>query len=357
MTTFLHETFLQLIRLGIGTSKDATIANDIDWVALKVLAKQHGLSAVVLDGIDKLNTNGLPLQMKLKWIGQVMQEEQRYSIQWQMSCDLANLLAKEGIKTYVLKGVVVSECYPSPKHRCSVDLDCYLKSNTGNKDVWETGNAVVEQAGYKVERDFYKNSTFILPGLIVENHKYLTPFRGNKNLTAFEQLLQELFRQDQGEDCFESTNLYRPSVMITALFLIEHAYSHFLHEGLTWRHVLDWMMFSKRHDNEIEWNQLDKWIDEFGFRGFYNSFLSIGRYLLGEIVEEELSDKDNLLLSDIWAPLDLHETVRGVKGKFALAGNTWRARWKYRYFTEMSWITALWIQVKGFLFMKEPKLS
>ena len=63
------------------------------------------------------------------------------------------------------------------------------------------------------------------------------------------------------------------------------------------------------------------------------------------------------MLEDIWAPLDLHETVTGVKGKLALAGNTWRARWKYRHFTEMNWMQALWIQVKGVLFEKDPRLD
>ena len=34
----------------------------------------------------------------------------------------------------------------------------------------------------------------------------------------------------------------------------------------------------------------------------------------------------------------------------------WWAKWKYRNFTDMTWIQALWIQVKGFLFEKKPKL-
>ena len=46
--------------------------------------------------------------------------------------------------------------------------------------------------------------------------------------------------------------------MVTALFLIEHAYSHFLHEGLIWRHVLDWMMFSGKHKDEIDWVELNE---------------------------------------------------------------------------------------------------
>ena len=145
--------------------------------------------------------------------------------------------------------------------------------------------------------------------------------------------------------------------MVTALFLIEHAYSHFLHEGLTWRMVLDWMMFSKKHKDEIDWTLLGAKIDEFGFSKFYDSYSRLGRYLIGEFQDSAFTFQDKRMLEDIWAPLDLHESVRGWKGKLRLVGNTWRARWKYRYFSEISMLEALWIQVKGFLFDKKPKLD
>jgi hypothetical protein len=145
--------------------------------------------------------------------------------------------------------------------------------------------------------------------------------------------------------------------MVSALFLIEHAYSHFLHEGLTWRLVLDWMLFSRRHKEEIDWLTLDALVDEFGFRRFYNSYYRLGQYLLGDATEEELTTLDKRMLDDVWAELDLHETLHGVKGKLALAGNTLRASWKYHYFSEISMPHALWIQVKGFLFDKHPTLD
>ena len=62
------------------------------------------------------------------------------------------------------------------------------------------------------------------------------------------------------------------------------------------------------------------------------------------------------MLEDIWAPLDVHETETGLRGKLALAGNTWRARWKYRLFTDMTWLQALWIQAKGVLFDNNPRI-
>lgn len=98
-------------------------------------------------------------------------------------------------------------------------------------------------------------------------------------------------------------------------------------------------------------------MDEFGFRRFYDAYHRLGQYLIGEVQEfKSLSVQDRRMLEDIWAPLDVHETVTGLMGKLALAGNTWRARWKYRLFTDMSWLRALWIQARGVLFEREVRL-
>ena len=271
---------------------------------------------------------------------------------------MAKVFHNNAIRTYILKGIVVAECYPNPSHRRSSDLDCFLYASENHfADVWELGNRLMEQQGFEVDRSYYKNSTIYLPGLSVENHQYMTPFRGNHRMKRLELLLQAMIISDNGENLFDGTYLYRPPVMMSALFLIEHAYSHFLHEGLTWRLILDWMMFCKKHKDEIDWNSLNALINEFGFRKFYDSFLKLGRYLLGEICKDELTEKDLMLLDDVWGDLDLHETHLGIKGKLALAGNTWRARWKYRHFTETSMIHMLWIQTTGVLFMKHPTLD
>ncbi len=254
-----------------------------------------------------------------------MLEEERYALQKKASVEMASLFASNGIRTYVLKGMVVSECYPKPQHRVSADVDCFLLLS--------------------------------LLGLTVENHRFMVPFRGNHRLRRLETVLQGMLKSDKGEDRFNDTWLYRPPVMLTALFLIEYAYSHFLHEGLTWRHVLDWMMFSRKHAEEIDWRALDAMIDEFGFRKFYDSYYRLGKYLVGEIQDSSFTSQDRRMLDDVWAPLDLQDELHSLKAKIGMVRATIRARWKYRYFSPITMPQALWIQVKGFLFMKNPQLT
>ena len=391
MSTDIHDLFLQLVRFGLGTSKDAKIPKDVDWVRLKALADAQGLTAVVLDGLNSLplsslDAYGMPQMLRLEWIGEVLQGEQTYKLHQEVATDMANLFHRNGIRTYVLKGRIIAECYPRPEHRVSSDMDCFLSNNNVNlndndnrrgshEEAWKLGNDLIRAKHFDVGEGFYKNSSFHLPGLMVENHLFLTPFRGNERLESLEKVLQAMLQEDKGEDVIEGTWLYRPPVMVSALFLIEHAYSHFLHEGLTWRMVLDWVMFRKKHEKEIVWADFEAHMDEFGFRKFYDAFNAIGMETfndnlnLNEGSPEGSKSQENLnqnlsnaylkakMMEDIWAPLDLHEFLHGVKAKFQLAGNYWRARWKYKYFTDMTWIRALMEWVSGAVFDRHPKLS
>ncbi|MBR5174333.1 MAG: nucleotidyltransferase family protein [Bacteroidales bacterium] len=356
----LFDLFLSLVRLGIDRTDSIEIPqlSAAQWQSIENIANEHGLLGVMLDGVEKLPHEFRPEKKAvIQSIGQVLQAEQQYGVQEHAAAELALLLNQHGIKTYVLKGAVVAECYPKPEHRRSVDMDCFLLPVEGEEDVWERGNRVVEEAGFTVARGFYKNSTFHLPGLGVENHKFMTPFRGNARLKRLEGLLLTMIAKDTGDDRFEGTLLCRPPVMVSALFLIEHAYSHFLHEGLTWRHILDWQMFGRRHKDEVDWISFEESIDEFGFRRFYVSYCRLGEYLVGDLADDGLQPIDRLMLADVWSPLDLHESLHGLKAKFQLAGNYWRGRWKFKHFTDMTWVRALVEWVIGAAFDRHPTLD
>lgn len=79
---------MALIRQGIG-HESRVLSQGIDWTAIKALADTHGLSAIVLDGVNGLSglnslsnsaVQGPAKQFLLQWIGEVMQSyEGRYA--------------------------------------------------------------------------------------------------------------------------------------------------------------------------------------------------------------------------------------------------------------------------------------
>lgn len=358
-----QEFLLNLIRADVLGTTDFSVPTSLDWSLLIDEANRQNVAVLASDGLQKLFDAGVYSVLgdkeerwtKAQWFAKTMQFEQRYAYQLAAARKMRKWFAAEGIQTVVLKGFTVSECYPVPAHRYSADMDCFLIKDGEHFEAYELGNQVIEKRGGEVSRHYYKNSSYDLPGLHVENHKFCTPFRGNKTLKRLEQLLQEMIVAGPWTE-FEDTGLLMPPVLASALFLIEHAYSHFLHEGLNLRHILDWALFKRKHQSDLDWPAFDRYVDEFGFRRFYDAYSHLGDYILGFCEYSPLTAPERRMMDSVWAGLDLHESVRGFAGKIRLVGNTLRAGWKYREFASISMAKALAIQVKGFLFERNPTL-
>ena len=151
---------------------------------------------------------------------------------------------------------------------------------------------------------------------------------------------------------FGDTGLLMPPLLFSALFLTEHAYSHFLHEGLNLRHILDWALFRRRHTGDVDWSRFDAYCAEFGFTRFLESIDHLGEYVLGSRTVDDLTPVDKRMLESIWKGPRLHTDLDAhtLRAKIAFAGNTIRSAWKYRAYSNISMIRALWIQVKGVVF-------
>ena len=122
----MNELFLQLVRLGIGhfVKFQPTAVN---WSAIKALAEKHGLSAVVLDGLEIASKNyQIPLELKLQWIGEVLQGyEGKYKAYEKTIGEMAVFYTCHGFKMMVLKGYACSLNWPTPSHRPCGDIDIW----------------------------------------------------------------------------------------------------------------------------------------------------------------------------------------------------------------------------------------
>ena len=355
---------LTLIRAALLPEfSGAEVPKDVDWQKLIDEADRQGVPVIASDGLQKLYDLGCyeaaddkeVRRLKAQWFGKTMKYEGRYAAQVAAAKKMGEWLSEDGIRTVVMKGFTVSECYPIPSHRFSADFDCFLVRDDEHLEAYELGNQVVEKHGFDVNRGYYKNSSFDLPGLRVENHKFCTPFRGNKTLRRLERMLQSMVLEGPLTPLGE-TGLLEPPPMFSALFLTEHAYSHFLHEGLTLKHILDWAIFRCRHTSDVDWAQFNAYCAEFGFTCFLSSIDAVGEYVLGTRQLEELPPADLRFLEDIWKGPSIDHGKKGLRARFILAGNTFRAAWKYRHYSNLSMPRALWIQVKGFLFDRNPTL-
>ena len=111
-----NNLFLNLIRIGIGnefSAAEVRTSNPTpdDWNAIKALANEHGLLAVILDGADKEQelSASIPVTMKLEWIGEVLQNYETWYKQYEKAISsLAKFYNEHGFKMMVLKGYACS---------------------------------------------------------------------------------------------------------------------------------------------------------------------------------------------------------------------------------------------------------
>jgi hypothetical protein len=367
------EFLLTIVSVGIGHRKVCSIPKAVDWQEVFRLAQVQGVAAIVLDGLNKVHDSGfldessdkvelmvqdsMPQMLRLEWIGEVLQYEQRYAVYEKNIRDLATFYQKHGIRMMVLKGFGLSMNYPVPNHRPCGDLDIYLFGEQEKAD-----KLIEEELGIKIDNSHHHHSVFQFQGETVENHYDFLNVHVRKSNKRMEAKLKELCHTETTEstDIVLTTNnpnetiIVFPSVEFNAIYLLRHCAAHFASTEMTVRQVLDWAFFMEKHHREIKWDEYIPYIKQEGMYRFYNllglfcmSHLGFdasifhGLYSDGlierfsnEILEPEFKDRENGRL--------LHSL--SVKPR-----RWWHNRWKNRLcYPDSAWeefVYGLWAKV------------
>lgn len=348
----LHEDFLRLVRLGIGKSKSAKISDNINWIQLRTLASEQGLSAVILDALNTEGSNltdGMPLTLKLEWIGEVLQDyEGRYSQYKKAIGSLAGFYNQHGFKMMVLKGYACSLNWPKPEHRPCGDIDEWLFGQQGAADK-ELGSLFkVQGSNTVIDRSQHHHTVFEWNGFTVENHYDFINVHHHPSHRGLETIFKELGKDDSHFVEVGGERFYVPSPNLHALFLLRHALNHFASIGINLRNVLDWAFFVEKHTKEIDWKWLVGVLEKYHMLDFFNIINAICVEDLGfnasifHNVQFKPGLKDRVL-KDILNPEFTIEEPDGVCRKWMHKYRRWKGnRWKQELcFKESAW-SAFW---------------
>lgn len=255
--------FLSLLRLETNHSVSSSL-DDVDWKALQNLADEQGLSAVVLDGIEKLPDQQRPPKVfLLEWIGDVFQGyEYRYEQYEKAVSSLAGFYSSHGIKMMVLKGYVCSLDWPRPEHRPCGDIDIWLFGRQTEADATLGSWFMAQGSSQKIDRSHHHHTVFNWGDFTVENHHDFINIHRHKSHKGLEDIFKNQGQDDSHYVEVKSASItstgsvikvYLPSANLHALFLVCHALNHFASIGINLRQVLDWAFFVKKHESEIDW--------------------------------------------------------------------------------------------------------
>lgn len=368
----MKNTIFPLLRLGLDNSSidtenlsDFIMMTEEQWVSLGTIARQQGVWGIMLDGVEKLSTSpygatrALKANRKLTWIGEVVQIEQRYHRQKDVMDDLAEKWRNNGCRVMIIKGLANAILYPKPEHRNPGDIDCYLINDNHNVNAYQLGNEVARKARAKVDESWYKHSVIRYEGETFENHQYFVHTREGKRSKELEKELEKALDDEKG--VFKQLTPFTvvPPVQWTAMFLTYHACAHFLTEGLRLKQVLDWAMFLKAHQNDIDWEKFYAFCERYHLRIFAETITAICSEYLGVEISTPGVVKNSVhterVLNSILYDYDYiySESEGDWKEKLHIIRNLFHYRWKYEEIYNESVWKQLWYYVSGYLFKTE----
>ena len=339
----------------IDTSEFASLSKE-EWTAIKDMAVKQGVSAIVLDGINQLLLSGynMPAEMKLEWIGEALQIEQRNRAQIAVMDELAGKWKLNGCRVMVMKGQANGTFYPKPEHRNPGDIDCYLF------DDYALGNDLARVAGAKVDESWYKHSVISYKGETFENHQFFVHTRDGKRGKQLEKELEEALKVDASLFKPLTSIAVMPPVQWTAMFLTYHACAHFVSEGLRLKQILDWAMFLKKHQDDVNWDAFFSFCDRNHLRVFADAMNTIAGKFLGikierkNLVINESPYSDKIMHSALYDDDYVFGSGKsGWANRLHLVRNMFRYRWKYEEVYQTSVWKQLWWYASGFLFKTE----
>lgn len=341
-----EEVLFILLRIILGKKEPRNLPSDVNWQDVYKLSLRQGVGAIACDGMLKLQDCVICEDLRYKWVGQSMVIENKARVQWNLVCELADLFARNGVKTIVLKGFSYASYYYDPFHRASSDIDIWLRGD------YEKGNQIVENMGIKVDSSGSKHSHFDINGISVENHRFCVGVRGNNRNKKLERYLRTLLDKN-GNYIYDSMAI-KPEWLFNAIFFMCHARNHFLiGECISLKYICDWIVLRDCND---EGKDIEKfWLecDSLGLSQFAKIIDEIANYV---IKKGNLSEMGARVLNDI---LDIKTQKTSHIKLFAhmnMLKRIWANRWKYKYFSDTSAIGMMMSYIWGYLFDRKPEL-
>lgn len=229
-----------------------------DWEALIKLSLQHKLLPMVLDGVySESSFQKLPKYAEYKKTAKAQLVAQ--SLKTSEFSELYQKFRAESVNPLAVKGLLCASVYPDPSLRLSNDEDLYVS----NADFAKVSEVLQNFGMYPMseEADSYemgwrkKNSP-----LFIELHRSLF-----SPTTAAVNSLQSYF-----SDAFGRTREYQTENgkirSLTPhdhlLYLIFHAYKHFIHSGFGLRQICDIGLWARAYFDEIDWALLYRQCNE-----------------------------------------------------------------------------------------------
>ena len=246
--TTIETQFLHIAKAAI--SGGDLPAEKVDWPAIFTLANQQKLLPIVFEAVRKMPAAGenaaLFAVTKQQVIGQVLNQTVRSA----EFADLYHKLRAAGLHPIVVKGQLCSRLYPLKDHRISADDDLLIPDGefmACHEQLLTNGlttDTPVDELSTADEVSYTKNGS----PLYIELHRHL--------FDSSEDTHDELNHFFTDLKPIEVDGFLTMPPHEHLLYLVLHAYKHFVRSGIGLRQFCDIGLWAREYHDEIDWQRL-----------------------------------------------------------------------------------------------------
>ena len=274
MTLTTTETqFLHIAKAAI--SGGDLPAEKVDWPAIFTLANQQKLLPILFEAVRKMPAAGenaaLFAVTKQQVIGQVLNQTVRSA----EFADLYHKLRAAGLHPIVVKGQLCSRLYPLKDHRISADDDLLIPDGefmACHEQLLTNGlttDTPVDELATADEVSYTKEGS----PLYIELHRHL--------FDSAEDAHDELNHFFADINPVETDGFLAMPPHEHLLYLILHAYKHFVRSGIGLRQFCDIGLWAREYHDEIDWQRLHEQCESVHAATFAAAAFRIARDYLG----------------------------------------------------------------------------
>ena len=249
MTLTTTETqFLNIAKVAV--SGGDLPAEKVDWPTIFTLANQQKLLPILFEAVRKTpaakENAALFAVTKQQVIGQVLNQTVRSA----EFADLYRKLRAAGLHPIVVKGQLCSRLYPLKDHRISADDDLYIPDAeflACHKQLLANGlttDTPIDELATVDEVSYTKEDS----PLYIELHRHL--------FDSSEDAHDELNHFFADLKPVEINGFLAMPSHEHLLYLILHAYKHFVRSGIGLRQFCDIGLWAREYHDEIDWQHL-----------------------------------------------------------------------------------------------------
>lgn len=191
--------------------------------------------------------------------------------------ELYDILRQTGAPALVVKGLVCRNLYPRPDYRDSTDEDVFCGEQSFS--ICQEAMTKGGMEPYKGEQEDYEISYHKVDGTLhVELHKNLF----QKNSEVFDDC-NRFFDHSLEHPAWVTVDGRQIATLDYSenmLYLILHAYKHFLHSGFGIRQVCDMVLFANHYGAQIRWEEVRRNAGSLRVERFAGALFAIGEKYL-----------------------------------------------------------------------------